>query len=351
MLASAIWTERDGAGNWSSNGEFTVYIDASSPFSGPVIFKIASNSGTSATLEFYAPTATEMYISNSGCQSGGAWEGFASSKSWTLTQLGDGSAIVYVNFKNSAGQISDCLSHRVGVSGAISAEGASCAAILNAGQSRGNGIYLIDPDGGGSLSSENHFCNMTYAGGGWTLVTRTFASNTDLLNRIPSASEYRSLTSVGSLTNHKYILGNDRQGFAVWGAVVNGSVLNPVADFGGNLQKFINHIGGSTYRGCNWQGGNGSFVIATTNGGACIKFATGTNAEGGGWLGASDGGYWGALMIQGHIHWASGNYPPFNLNIIAGADNNYCSIMQYGTITFGHGYTLSVCEPRRGSSA
>ncbi|MDB4939220.1 MAG: hypothetical protein JWP87_6192, partial [Labilithrix sp.] len=36
-----------------------------------------------------------------------------------------------------------------------------------------DGIYRIDPDGSGALPSLEVFCNMTIAGGGWTLVARS----------------------------------------------------------------------------------------------------------------------------------------------------------------------------------
>lgn len=202
-----------------------------------------------------------------------------------------------------------------------------------------SGVYLIDPDGAGSLAAENQFCNMDYAGGGWTLITKTFADNADITNTIPSTAEYSSTTSVGSLTAHKYILGNDRQGFSTWGALVNGERLNPVSDFNGNLQKYTSHVGGTTARTCNWVNrGGADFVIATTNQGACLKFAAGINSS---WNGASDGSSFAALMVQGSPYNLSATtfFAPFNLGILNGADNDYCSIMQNGTITFGHGYT------------
>jgi hypothetical protein len=37
--------------------------------------------------------------------------------------------------------------------------------------------------------------------------------------------------------------------------------------------------------------------------------------------------------------WTATVFAPFNLAILDGADNDYCTIMQNGTVTFGHGYT------------
>lgn len=46
----------------------------------------------------------------------------------------------------------------------------SCKAIKDAGQSRGSGVYRLDPDGLGSNVSFNAFCEMNLDGGGWTKV-------------------------------------------------------------------------------------------------------------------------------------------------------------------------------------
>jgi len=308
-------------------------------FNGPASVLVTSNSGLSAILSIYAPTASEMYITNSsGCNSGGVWETVVSSKNWALVNSGDGTGTVYAKFRN-ASSTSNCVSHRVAVTATpLAVEGAACSALTAQIAARGTGVYLIDPDGAGSLPAENHYCNMDYMGGGWTVVTRTFASNTNIANSIPSTAEYLSTSTVGSLAGDKYILGNNRQGFTNWGAVVNGVGLNPVSDFNGNLQKYSSYVGGSTARSCTWQNGSGDFVIGTTAGGACLKFTSGTNGT---WWGASDGSVNAALWIQGSTFNLTSTtvFPPFNVGIINGADNDYCSVIQNGTKTFGHGYT------------
>ena len=309
-----------------------------SPVSGPVSVMVSSNTGTSATLALYAPSSAEMYVTNTaGCASGGVWETLQATKAWTLISPGDGTATVFAKFRNAAWE-SDCVSHRVSVTGtSLSSEGQSCAEIYAAGASRLSGVYMIDPDGTGPLAAEKHYCNMSYSGGGWTLVARILADNSNVAANIPTTAEYLSGQTVGSPGANKYILGNDRQGFTNWGAVVNGTALNSVSDFNGNSQKFTSYVLGTTARTCNWVNGT-DFVIGTTASGACLKFGSGANSV---WNGASDGSTFAALGIQGSPYNLSANtvFAPFNQPIINGADNDYCSIMRYGTSTYGDGYT------------
>jgi hypothetical protein len=68
---------------------------------------------TSVALNLSATDATQMYVTNtSGCGSGGAWESYSTSKSWTLGQS-NAVATVYVKYRDLAGNESACVSDTI----------------------------------------------------------------------------------------------------------------------------------------------------------------------------------------------------------------------------------------------
>jgi LruC domain-containing protein len=52
----------------------------------------------------------------------------------------------------------------------LTAEGATCRTILAAGKSRGDGLYVIDPDGPYGAEPMQAWCDMSTDGGGWIVV-------------------------------------------------------------------------------------------------------------------------------------------------------------------------------------
>jgi hypothetical protein len=74
-----------------------------------------STSSTNVTLSLAATDtlARQMYVTNtSGCGSGGSWENFAATKSWTLGQA-SGTATVYVRYRDAALNQSACISSTI----------------------------------------------------------------------------------------------------------------------------------------------------------------------------------------------------------------------------------------------
>ena len=71
-----------------------------------------TNSG-SVLLGLAAEDVSEMFITNAaGCENGGGWEAYAPSKNWALGQI-NGTATVYVKFRDSVGNESDCHSDEI----------------------------------------------------------------------------------------------------------------------------------------------------------------------------------------------------------------------------------------------
>lgn len=113
---NVVVSQTDGNGTGSDNRNFI--LDSTAPSS----TSISINSGasytnsTSATLTLAASDANsgiQMYVTNTaGCVSGGTYESFNSSKSWTLGQT-NGTATVYAKFKDSVGNESSCISDTI----------------------------------------------------------------------------------------------------------------------------------------------------------------------------------------------------------------------------------------------
>ena len=103
---------RDTAGNISACISDNIIHDVTPPTATSI--SIANGATTIATtstgLSLGASGALEMYITNTpGCSTGGSWENFNTSRSWILGQS-DSTANVYVKYRDTAGNVSTCIS-------------------------------------------------------------------------------------------------------------------------------------------------------------------------------------------------------------------------------------------------
>ena len=97
---------KDTAGNESACINDTITHNNTAPASTSISINSAAvyTNSTAATLTLAATGATDMYITNTaGCASGGTYETYATTKSWTLGQT-KATATVYVKFKDSSGK-------------------------------------------------------------------------------------------------------------------------------------------------------------------------------------------------------------------------------------------------------
>ncbi|XP_078358003.1 uncharacterized protein LOC144642797 isoform X1 [Oculina patagonica] len=78
--------------------------------------------------------------------------------------------------------------------------GRHCLDILNSGQSRGNGLYWIDPNGGSTDDSFQAFCDMETERGGWTLVATKVSPNFPFIK--PTFSTLAAKTKYADAASH-----------------------------------------------------------------------------------------------------------------------------------------------------
>ncbi|RYZ54399.1 MAG: hypothetical protein EOP07_16025, partial [Proteobacteria bacterium] len=107
----------DSLGNASpfiSSGA-SLLVDTSPPLATTLSIAAAAaiTSTASNPLTLAATGADQMYITNTAsCTSGGTWEAYATSKTWTLGQS-NSTATVYAKFRDNAGNESSCLSDSI----------------------------------------------------------------------------------------------------------------------------------------------------------------------------------------------------------------------------------------------
>ena len=93
----------------------SIIVDKTAPTSTSISITNAAayTASTAVTLTLAANGASDMYITNaSGCAGGGVYEAYSASKSWTLGQT-NGTATVYVKFKDLAGNESSCVNDTI----------------------------------------------------------------------------------------------------------------------------------------------------------------------------------------------------------------------------------------------
>jgi hypothetical protein len=73
----------------------------------------AYTNSSSVLLTLDGDDAVQMYVTNTaGCESGGTWEAYSTTKSWTLGQT-NATATVYVRFKDRSQNVSRCVSDSI----------------------------------------------------------------------------------------------------------------------------------------------------------------------------------------------------------------------------------------------
>lgn len=112
-----------GGSSGSSSSSSTTTADTTPPTSTSIVIAGGASSTTSATvaLTLAATGATQMMISNDAAFTGGAWETYSASKSWTLS-TGSGAKTVYAKFRDAASNVSTAVSDTITYSPANTTE-------------------------------------------------------------------------------------------------------------------------------------------------------------------------------------------------------------------------------------
>ena len=211
---------KDVSGNWSAPVSDTITLDTSLPTGTIEINGDATYASSSpVTLTLSSADAAQMQFNNeNGIWSG--WEAYNSSKSWPLGD-GDGVKIVYAQFKDAAGNISDTVSDSI----TLDTTAPSAVTVTDEGAYTPSMSELI-ANWSGASDAESGVSQYRYAigtspGGNdvvdWTTIAGTTVTKTGL-----------TLSS----TNTYYFSVQAQNGAGLWSTAVNSDGIEPVDDTG-----------------------------------------------------------------------------------------------------------------------
>jgi len=162
-----------------------IFDDHSAPTSSSISINsgASSTNSTSVTLTLNSVDAVSMYVTNTaGCASGGNYEAYATSKSWTLGTT-NGTATVYVKFKDRAGNESSCSNDSI-------THDSTAPTVSSVSSSTSNGSYKQ----GQAISIQVNFSEaVTVAGAGTPQLTLETGATDRIVNYV-SGSGTTALT-------------------------------------------------------------------------------------------------------------------------------------------------------------
>ena len=174
----------------------------------------AYTTSTAATATVAATGATHMYITNTaGCASGGTYETYATTKSWTLGQT-NATATVYIKFKDAAGNESACINDTIihdntaptisSPSVATTSPGTSLTPTMSFTLSAAATVTLYNSN----LCTTAISSATAMTSGVRTMTTNTLTANattTIFVKAVDTATNSSTCTSIGSYINETFV--------------------------------------------------------------------------------------------------------------------------------------------------